>query len=336
LFEVIQEEDFDPDRFNNIRNDIVRELQNTAAQRPSSQVMADLGEAILRRQWGEDALIGPLQDATLESMREHMATFWRNASAEVLVYGNYPSKVTDDLSRMLDDMLANSEAPARVPVEVLKLDAEASFQYQVDVPHDDSVVAWYLQGADNTWEDRTATGLTAQIMKSGFFQQLRTEQQLGYVVSAFSWNQQTIPGLVMLIQSPVADAPSVLAAMEAFLDAVPGDLTEEQFDRHKEALKREILRPHKNLGERADYYWSSILYQRLDFDGREQAAAALEQLSYEDWQAYFADVFLSGGYSLRVVAPGKWDLLPGDGEEPVEAYDSAGQLKRDKPFYQLP
>ena len=107
---------------------------------------------------------------------------------------------------MIASVLSDGPAPALPDLKVLKLAAGESVQYAVDVPHDDAVVAWYLQGEGDSWEDRAATALTAQIMKSGFFQQLRTEQQLGYVVSAFAWPQMDVPGLVMLIQSPVADA----------------------------------------------------------------------------------------------------------------------------------
>ena len=73
-------------------------------------------------------------------------------------------------------------------------------------------------------------------MKSGFFQQLRTEQQLGYVVSAFSWPQRDVPGLVMLVQSPVADAPAVIGSMETFMQNVTVDLDEDQFARHQAAV----------------------------------------------------------------------------------------------------
>jgi insulysin len=333
LLEAVHDAEFDPQRFSDIRDDMVRALKNTAAKRPSSQVMNDLEEALRRGKWGEDALIGPLENASLESMGRYIASFWENATAEALLYGNYDAGLADDLSKMLDSVISTAPAPALPAARVLKLGADVSVQYEVAVAHDDSVVAWYLQGAGISWKDKAATALTAQIMKSGFFQQLRTEQQLGYVVSAFNWPQQTIPGLVMLIQSPVADAPAVADAMEAFLAEVPQELSEEQFARHKEALRSEILRPHKNLSERAEFYWSSIAYQRLKFDGRESVAAALDALSYEDWQTYFSEVFLGGGHSLRVVSPGKWGQSPAGAKA---VYDSAQKLKQALPSYQLP
>jgi secreted Zn-dependent insulinase-like peptidase len=231
---------------------------------------------------------------------------------------------------MLVRVIPDTPAATLPDLRVLKLAAGESLQYEVDVPHDDSVVAWYLQGEANTWHDRGATALTAQVIKSGFFQQLRTEQQLGYVASAFDWPQLQVPGLVMLIQSPVADAGKVADAMNTFMKAVPADLNEEQFARHKAALLSDILRPDKNLWERADFYWQSIATKQLDFDGRKQMADAVTAFSLEQWVAYYQRVFIEQAHSLQVVAPGRWKTLP---EGDYRPFDSAEAIKRGHASY---
>jgi len=200
----------------------------------------------------------------------------------------------------------------------------------VDVPHDDSVVAWYLQGAGDSWRDRAATALTAQVISSGFFEQLRTEQQLGYVVGAFNFPKAEVPGLVLLVQSPVADAGAVAAAMQKFMQGVLPSLDEERFQRHKVSLVSDIMRPDKNLFERAEFYWQSISRKQWDFAGRERLAKAVEDLTLESWTAYFKEVFLAQRHALQVVAPGSWGTLPqGD----YRVYDSAGAIKRGHEAY---
>ncbi|MFN2166050.1 MAG: hypothetical protein ACK2U9_07285, partial [Anaerolineae bacterium] len=46
------------------------------------------------------------------------------------------------------------------------------------------------------------------------------------------------------------------------------------------------------------------------FDGRQQLATAARELTLEDWQAYYRQVFLEQPHSLQVVAPGSWGELP--------------------------
>jgi secreted Zn-dependent insulinase-like peptidase len=280
------------------------------AKRPSSQVMDDLREAVLHGQWGEQALVDVLSGMQLSDLEAYARKFWASADAEALVYGNYTPAAVKNLSSQLKSVLPEATTPPLDPLKVTRLSPGEALMYPVTIEHDDAVLAWYLQGADNTWDDRAATALTAQIMKSGFFQQLRTEQQLGYIVSAFSWPQMDVPGLVMLIQSPVADAAGLAKAMEVFLVSVDGTLTEEQFLRHRAALVNEIRRPDKNLWERAEFYWQSIAREQFDFDGREALAGAVEALTLADWKAYFREVFIDNPRSLQVAAAGKAGSLP--------------------------
>ncbi len=321
---------FDPARFDNIRKDMIRALQNHVAAAPSSQAMNDLREAVMYGEWGEQALITELEQLDMAAVEDYVRRFWGSASAEVMIYGNYEPAVVQEVSAMLAQLIPAASAPALPDLRVLKLGAGESVQYAVDLPHDDSVVAWYLQGAADEWHDRAASALTAQIIKSGFFQQLRTDQQLGYVVSAFDWPQLQVPGLVMLIQSPVADADKVYGAMRTFLESVPAALDEEQFARHKAALISDILRPDQNLWERAEFYWQSIANKQYGFDGRQQLAQAVESFTLASWNDYFQRVYIERPHSLQVAAPGRWKRLPkGD----FQRFDAAADIKRDHQSY---
>ncbi|MFK8050502.1 MAG: insulinase family protein [Halioglobus sp.] len=332
LLATIKTSEFDAKRFTNIRKDMIRSLENAIAARPSSQVIADLRESLLYGEWGEKPLIEALEQIDQVDLDRYQQSFWRSAEAEALIYGNYDFEAVTRVSAVLSRLLPD-QADVNIPaLKVLRLDSNESLQYQVDVPHDDSVVAWYLQGAGNSWEDRAAVALTAQIMKSGFFQQLRTEQQLGYVASAFAWPQLDVPGLVMLIQSPNASAADVAAAMDDFIGGVEQSLNSEQFERHKQALLSDILRPDKNIWDRAEFYWQSIAKKQSDFSGRETMAKAVEGLSQESWSQYFQAVFLDERHSLQVIAPGKWGDLPaGD----FQHFDTASEIKEGHRFFQI-
>lgn len=330
LLKAMADSQFEQERFDNIRKDMIRSLENAVAKRPSSQVIDDLRESLLYGEWGEQPVIDALEVMQVDDVTKYAADFWRSASAEALVYGNYTQDTVQALSQKLDGLLASEAAVAIPELRVLKLEAGESVLYPVAVKHDDTVLAWYLQGAGNTWEDRAATAMTSQIMKSGFFQQLRTEQQLGYVVSAFAWPQRDVPGLVMLVQSPVADAAAIATAMDTFMRGVKPALDEAQFKRHRTALLNEVLRPHKNLWERAEFYWQSIAKKQFDFDGREALASAIEAMTLAQWQDYYSEVFLNNRRSLQVAAPGAKGALPEAGQRRV---DSAEQLKAGHDVY---
>jgi insulysin len=321
---------FSQQRFENIRNDMIRSLKNSVAKRPSSQVVDDLNEALQFGTWGEQVLIAALENTDLNGLDRYIRRFWEGATAEALIYGNYDVDRAGELADLLGRMVSSEPAPALPERKILKLAAGESIQYPVDVPHDDSVVAWYLQGAGDTWQDRALTGMTAQIMSSGFFQELRTEQQLGYVVGASSYSKAQVPGIVMLVQSPVADANTVATAMQNFMLGVVPALDEAQFERHKVSLVSDILRPDKNLAERGEFYWQSIARKEWDFAGRQTLADAVNALTLPGWTHYFEEVFLAQRHALQVVAPGRRGIVPkGD----YRVYDSAAEIQRDHEAY---
>ena len=332
LLQVMANPNFDSQRFDNIRKDMIRALENSVAKRPSSQVLDDLRESLLYGEWGEEPVIAALRGMQVEDLNAYVVNFWGSANAEAMIYGNYSPDSVQALARKLDLVLPDGVAPDLQPLKVLKIAEGESLLYPVQVEHDDAVLAWYLQGAGNSWKDRAATALTVQIMKSGFFQQLRTEQQLGYIVSTFAWPQLDVPGLVMLIQSPVADAAALSDAMSAFLGDVPLAVDEEQFQRHRDALINEVLRPHKNLWEQAELYWQSIAKKQYEFNGRQTMANAIKSLNREQWQAYFEEVFLNQQRSLQVAAPGARGQFPRGAGRSIE---SAVQLKSGHAVYDI-
>ena len=324
--------EFDPKRFENIRRDMIRSLRNAVAKRPGSQVMDDLREALMYGEWGEAALIDALENLDRTALADYARAFWQGVTSEAMIYGNYSTRGSRRIVRgnWIGPAVGQPDRRTCPRLRVLKLAAGESLQYAVEIPHDDSVVAWYLQGGGDSWEDRAGTALAAQVVKSGFFQQLRTEQQLGYVVNAFAWPRLDIPGLVLLIQSPSHSAPQVADAMQLFMEAVPGSLDADQFERHRSAVVQEIRRPDKNLWERAEFYWQSIARKQFRFDGRESLASAVEGYDLAGWKAYFDRVFLDQRHSLQVVAPGRWGELP-QAEGPP--YRSADAIKRGHATY---
>ena len=333
LLTAVEAQEVDPGRFERIRRDMVLELQNAVARRPSSQLMDRMRQALLSGEFSDEALIAELQALDIPALEAYRDRFWSGARAEVLLYGNYPASLVGDVAAELDVLLGAGAGEASRMPQVLALDAGESLLLEADLPHDDAVVAWYLQGAGQELRDRAAVALAAQVLESDFFQQLRTEQQLGYIVSSFPWRHYDVPGLMLLVQSPSHDAAAVHAAMQTFLAGSLDSLTPEQFARHRAALVNDILKPHENLRERADFYWRSIALREWDFRGRRDFAAAVEAWDIEAWRGYFRAHLQERARSLLAVSPGARDRLPGAGVPPAQRFVDPAQLRQGRAVY---
>lgn len=330
LLANIAQQSFDPARFERLRRDMVLELQNTVARRPSSQLMDDLRRALSSGSYDEPALIAALDAMDIEGLEEYRRAFWNSARAEAMLYGNYAASEVDVMSRTLDTVLGAGEGQPALGPQVLRIAEGESLELHSSIEHNDAVVAWYLQGAGQTWHDRALVALTAQITESGFFQQLRTEQQLGYIASSFAWAQYDVPGLLLLIQSPSHSAAHVFTAMQKFLVDTLDDISAEQFERHRQALINATLKPQDNLRERAEFYWQSLATRQWQFDSPVQMASAVESINYEDWRQAYRQLFLEAPRSLLALSPGAKEATP---QTDSEVFDSPEALRDGRGTY---
>jgi secreted Zn-dependent insulinase-like peptidase len=328
LLAVMQAMEFSEERFNNLRAERVRQIENKSAQRPASQIMGALREALNHSSWSDDQQLAALQNLTLGGVKSQAAAFWDSVNVEVLLYGNYVDEDVVAVRSALGSLVREGsvDLPA---LGVTNLDQDQRQQLTQELEHDDAVVSWYIQGSDRSVQQQALYALTGQALKSGFFQQLRTEQQLGYIASAFSWPQSRVPGLVMIIQSPSHSSLDVRNAIATFLQAVPSDIDEAAFNRHRQALVAEINEPFKNLWERAEFLWQSLGEGDHTFSSKQDLADAVSKISYSDWLAFFKTQVLETNRSLLVVAPGKFDKRPA---EPIEHKQPAEAKLANKRF----
>jgi len=332
IVETLAAPAFSPARFADIKADYERALSNRKTRPATTQVFSRLQELLIHGNWSDDAILEAIGPLTLADIEAHAAVFWQSVDTEVMLYGNY----TDDTPAAVAAVVERLLPPQRTqpsPQRVVQLPAGQRWLYPVAVEHDDSVVIWYVQGMDNTLADRAALGLTSQIIRSDFFESLRTEQQLGYSVGSSNLSPFDVPGLVLYVQSPNADAVRVDAAIRAFVQDVTANVTPEQFGRFQTALQQQILEPPKNLFERAEQYWQAIAKRDLDFSQREQLAAAVGALDLPAWQAYFTEAVLTAPREIRAVSVGSSGVLPGSADTVI---DHPLQLRESLPFYSIP
>lgn len=301
----IRSAQFAQQRFVDIRADLVRALKDKSAQRPARQIMADLQRALIPGSYSDEQLLKALEQVELMDVVDFANRFWRSAQARMMIYGNYSQAQAKALARHLKPLLMGDKAEPLPLLELVKIPPNADFIFPVNVEHNDSVVAWYLQGDADDWQARAATALTAQLMQADFFQSLRTQQQLGYIVSAFYFPVRGVPGVTLLVQSPTTSAQWVADAMRDFLRQFPKQITEESYLRHKKALINDILQPDKNLWERANFYWSVLERGRHDFDVKQKIVSSIRELNFPAWRSYFQRVFLDDVRSLKVVTQGQ-------------------------------
>jgi secreted Zn-dependent insulinase-like peptidase len=113
------------------------------------------------------------------------------------------------------------------------------------------------------------------------------------VVSAGIRRMDTQSGNLFLVQSPKADVSYLEQAVITFLRNYVNNwdaLSDELFEQQKNGLIARLTEKDKNLAQRSQRYWQSLVEENYNFDSNEQIAAIVAGLTKADMAAFLQDL----------------------------------------------
>ena len=297
LIETLREPVVNAERFAIIKERQLRQLRSARLDRPYAQTMAELSRLLVDPSWTEDQKIEALEGLTVEDLRAFIPKLLAQLSVVTLAHGNLRLDDAVELGIIVKGGLLDGLEPSPEPhSRVVRLSPGASFVREIDIEHNDSAMTLYFQAEEKNIENRARTSLLVQILSSPYYADMRTERQLGYIVFTTRATMLEVPGISFVIQSPVADPQELVTHTEAFLQAqleILRDMSEEQFEVHRNGLLTRILDEDKTLVEVSDRYWTEIDRHHFQFDTRERMANAVRSINQGELTDYFERIALS-------------------------------------------
>ena len=302
---TLREPALKPERFELFKDEMHRKLRDASKDTPYTQALTEVRTLLVNPTWSDEQLLTALNSLEFQDLTRFVPRLLDKTQVLALSHGNVSETEALQLAKVLETSLLDATTPTSVPHgRVVKLTDNGRYVRQLDIDHGDSAIAIYFQGSDASFADRARFGLLAQILSSPFFQDLRTEKQLGYVVSASTLPLFEVPGIVFLVQSPLTDPLKLEKHVERFVVGYADNIAEmldTAFERHKSALLTHILEKEKSLSERSNRYWSELDQEHYGFDSREQLAMAVEAMSKEEFGDFYSTLFLDENRARLVV-----------------------------------
>jgi secreted Zn-dependent insulinase-like peptidase len=225
----------------------------------------------------------------------------------MMAHGNLTEASTLNLARQIDAIVLGNSELVRVARSQVRQLPDNETLVSIDVDHPDTGYTLYMQGDNTSFEERARFRLLAQIISSPFFEELRTNRQLGYIVYATPFEMLETPALGFVVQSPSASQAEIDQAVQEFsnsFEATLTALTPERLEREKQAVISKLLKRDRQLGEISSRYWREIDRGVESFDSREQLANAIQRVSQEALLETFRNSVLERDQSLQVVTGG--------------------------------
>jgi len=295
------------------QTELARNWDNFSSERPFAQTYATLRQLVNSGNWPPALLSSEIQKVTPGDLEQWVQKNLSRVSVRILQHGNISLTQAEDILDIVQQNLNLADLVRKEP-HILPVNGNAALDLAVD--HADSALVAYIQADAANFTSRAYYGLSAQLIRQPYYSRLRTEQQLGYVVTAVPAVMRTTPGLAFIIQSPSVSSLELLQHTQSFLDnysSVLQAMDEEEFETQKAALISRLVEKDKNLGGRTSRYWNDLDKQVLSFDSRQQIADEITGISKADYLKFFQKLLEDfRNERLVIYSKGNFEAIPPD------------------------
>ena len=298
-----------------LRQELIRRWRNSAKDTPYLQLMREPSYLLDVNAWQPERLAEALEALDPEVFREFIAGLYRGVYLEIFASGNIDGQLAAEMAEKLSSRVVSGDSQPWPERGITRVLPGAKMQVPMAIDHKDAGILRYYQGRNDSVEETARFLFLRQLIKAPFFHDLRTQQQLGYVVAAVDQGLDRVPGFGLLVQSPVADVPALEVAIDKFTEDFAGvvsALSSEEFERHRAAILTGLREKPKSLAEQSARYWGSIDLRDYDFARRQQVIAAIEEMTLPQVVEIYGLIMREAGYSLQLDSR-SGNFMGGDG-----------------------
>eukprot|EP01018_Ginkgo_biloba_P032600 Gb_24525 [translate_table: standard] len=301
IIEKIVHFEVNKDRFAVIKEKVWKHYLNFKFQQPYQQALYHCALLLEHHMWHRNEFLEVLPHIEADDLVEFTPRIISRIFLECYVAGNMTSKEADFLVQHIEDSLFKGSVAASKPIfqsqqlerRIVKLDSGTNHFYPVEglnQQDENSALHHYIQVEQDDFKMNVLIELFVLSAKQAAFHQLRSVEQLGYIVVLRTRNDFGIRGAQFIIQSTVKDPAQLDMRVEAFLKMFESKLhvmTNDEFKTNVDALIDIKLEKHKNLWEESHFYWREIKDGTLKFDRREVEVTVLRKLTKQDLLEFF-------------------------------------------------
>lgn len=283
------------DRFKIVKERLLRGFRNWDFQQPYRQVGDFSTWLSSDKGWINEHYLAELVPLTVEDVATFYPQLLRQIHIEMLCHGNIYKEDALRISNLVESTLKPRALPKSqwLVKRNLLLPPGSDYTYKrtlgdpANVNHCIEYYVFVGNAADRAL--RAKLHLLGQMTNEAGFDQLRTKEQLGYIVWTGAKVAATTMGYRVIIQSEMPTEyleeriNAFLASFATALEAMPQD----EFESHKRSLINKRLEKVKNLDQESGRFWNHISNEKFDFLQREQEVEHLRPLTKSDMTNFF-------------------------------------------------
>ena len=249
----------------------------------------------------DDASFSPQQQLealtsiSVDSLQEWTDRVLHGAGASTMINGNASARQRTKLLEILSSYVtAGNDTDAVLDTPRFAQQQPKQNTCYVSYVNDNHALAITQSSTERELKDRALYKLLAHLISTPFYAKLRTDEQLGYMVTAHAaYSGDQYPLLTFVIESPDHKPEYLNERITAFFQNFETELShlsKESLAEIQKTLVAEVIEPAQDLFTQSEIFWNNLRQGYTNFDGTNQFAQAIEEITPEQIRALFKQV----------------------------------------------
>eukprot|EP01088_Endostelium_zonatum_P015022 TRINITY_DN3510_c0_g2_i1.p1 TRINITY_DN3510_c0_g2~~TRINITY_DN3510_c0_g2_i1.p1 ORF type:complete len:969 (-),score=255.17 TRINITY_DN3510_c0_g2_i1:24-2930(-) len=304
MFQQITSFKVKEDKFRVFFEKMERDLRNTQKSQPYEIARSETSVMTISPYWSVDDKLAVINTVSVGDLQSFSDTLWKRVKTEWLVVGNITLEETNTMVSSIRSVfggdkvvtLLESETPdtrmARFENKTMYVHRKKGLN-----PDDKNSCLFYtFQIGQQSIPLNARAELLDQLTREPAYDQLRTQEQLGYLVWSSTQKTLGVTTFKIIVQSASKDAKYLNERAREFLKSYRTRLegmSEEEFEKNKSSLIAMLEEKDKKLGKEAKRYWEEIANKYYWFDREEMMVKCLKEEVNKGEMLKFWDRFLA-------------------------------------------
>ncbi|MEE3660795.1 pitrilysin [Brenneria sp. g21c3] len=281
-----------------------------------------------------------LKDIRLQDVIDYRNLLLQKATPEILVVGNLLPEKVIELAQTLkarlqcdgDDFWRSDEVNVSQP-------QRADLQ-KPGSSTDSALAAVYIPTGYGEAQSMAYSSMLGQIIQPWFYNQLRTEEQLGYAVFAFPMSVGRQWGIGFLLQSNSKQPAYLYQRYQDFYQKAEKRLramSAEEFAQYKQGMINELNQRPQTLNEEVSRLRNDLNRENFAFDTREKIIAETKALTVEQLADFFHQALKPEGLAvLSQISGSRHGKAEYAAPQGWRTYPDASSLQKTLPLQKAP
>ena len=275
------------EKFKNLRESLIRSMKNRKLEQAYARASYYNRHLWIVKQYTEDEVIAALQKVTLKDIKAYAASLYDRVYIREVVHGNW----TEDQARASLDILLKEIKSRPLPEseryqEVVRdLSPGEISRFSKKIMDNNNAIYYTLQLGNRDFEKQARVSLVASLVESDFFTQLRTNQQLGYVVWSFQNRVEEKLFFKMIIQSAGYGPFELQKRIEGWMkqsEKIFKELSDDEFEKHRQSLLVSLEKKGDSIAEVAGDLYYFAIDEKGDFDFKKKLIKTVKRVTKEE------------------------------------------------------